>query len=101
VVNYNGEPEDETPVWFKLMESDPLQKESESPEAPSGSGNEADARKPHGDLLRAKIDPPAEDKTQRMKQGDQPEDDPRDEEECLLMCHWDYPMLRVWATGSA
>ena len=26
-----------------------------------------------------------------MKQGDQPEDDPRDEEERLLIRHWDLP----------
>ena len=42
MVNYNGEPEDETPVWFKVMESEPSQKEPERPEAQPGSGDEAD-----------------------------------------------------------
>jgi SET domain-containing protein len=35
VVNYNGEPEDETPVWFKVMESEP------SPVAPERSTADA------------------------------------------------------------
>jgi len=39
VVNYNGEPEDETPVWFKMMESEPSPKEPECPEAHPGSGD--------------------------------------------------------------
>jgi len=67
VVNYNGEPEDETPVWFKVMESETLQKEPECPDAHPGSGNETEDREPHGDLLRAKSDLPMEDKTQGMK----------------------------------
>ena len=32
VVNYNGEPGDQSPVWFKVQESEPLHKEPESPE---------------------------------------------------------------------
>ena len=62
-VNYNGEPEDKTPVGFKVMETETSQKEPERPHAQSGSGDEADARKPHGKLLRAKANLPAEDKT--------------------------------------
>ena len=63
VVNYNGEPGDETPVWFKVMESEPSQKEPERPDTHTGSSDEADDRKPHGNLLRAKTDLPAEGKT--------------------------------------
>ena len=63
VVNYNGAPEDRTPVWFKVMEGKPSQKEPERPEAHPGSGDEADARQPDGDLLRAKPDLPAEGKS--------------------------------------
>jgi SET domain-containing protein len=63
VVNYNGVPEDKTPVWFKVMEGEPSQKEPERPEAHPGSGDEADARQPDGDLLRAKPDLPAEGKS--------------------------------------
>jgi SET domain-containing protein len=63
VVNYNGEPGDETPVWFKLMESEPSQKEPERPEAHTGSSDEADDREPHGNLLRAKTNLPVEGKT--------------------------------------
>jgi uncharacterized protein len=66
-VNYNGEPGDETPVWFKVMETETSQKEPERPDAQSGSGDEADARKPHGNLLRAKANLPAEGETQGMK----------------------------------
>ncbi len=43
VVNYNGEPEDETPVWFKLVESGPNERQPERPEAQPKSGNEAGA----------------------------------------------------------
>jgi len=75
------------------MESEPSRKEPERPEAHPGSGDEADAREPHGDLLRAKTDLPAEGKTQSMQKGDQSEDDPRDEEERLLMRHRDLPSL--------
>src|SRR5208337_3673198 len=63
VVNYNGEPGDKTPVWFKVMQSEPSPKEPERPVAHTGSGNEADAREPHGNHLRAKTDLPAEGKT--------------------------------------
>jgi uncharacterized protein len=45
VVNYNGDPGDKTPVWFKVQES-----------------NEANAREPHADLF-PKTDLPADDKT--------------------------------------
>ena len=44
VVNYNGEPKDETPVWFKIMESEPSPKEPQRPETHTGSGDEADDR---------------------------------------------------------
>jgi len=67
VVNYNGEPEDETPVWFKVIGSKTSEEEPECPDAHPGSGNEADNREPHGDLLRAKSDLPMEDKTQGME----------------------------------
>src|SRR5271157_3979315 len=83
------------------MESEPSKQEPERPEAHPGSGDEADAREPHGDLLRAKTDLPAEGKTQGMQQGDQSEDDPRDEEERLLMRHRDLPSLLVWPTAAA
>ncbi len=63
VVNYNGEPGDKTPVWFKITESEPSEKKPERPEAQPGSGDKADAREPHGNLLRAKTDLPAEGKT--------------------------------------
>ncbi len=63
VVNYHGEPEDETPVWFKIMESEPSEKKPERPEAHTGGSDEADDRKPHGNLLRAKTNLPAEGKT--------------------------------------
>jgi SET domain-containing protein len=63
VVNYNGEPGDGTPVWFKVMSSEPSQKEPERPEAHPGRGDEADARQPDGDLLRVKLDPPVEGKS--------------------------------------
>ncbi len=51
VVNYNGEPGDETPVWFKMVESEPSPKEPERPEAQPGSGDQPDHREPHGNLL--------------------------------------------------
>jgi hypothetical protein len=54
------------------MESEPSKKEPERPEAHPGSGDEADAREPHGDLLRAQSDLPAEGKTQGMKKGTSP-----------------------------
>jgi len=41
VVNYNGEPDDGTPVWFKLMESEPSQQEVQP-----GSGGEGNAQEP-------------------------------------------------------
>ena len=44
VVNYNGEPGDETPVWFKVMETEPSPKAPERPEAQADSGDEAAAR---------------------------------------------------------
>ncbi|MGB0070606.1 MAG: hypothetical protein WBQ11_21495, partial [Isosphaeraceae bacterium] len=43
-----------------VMQSEPSQKEPERPEAHTGSSHEADDRKPHGNLLRAKTDLPAE-----------------------------------------
>ena len=30
VVNYNGEPGDKTPVWFKVLETEPSQKQPEN-----------------------------------------------------------------------
>ena len=63
VVNYNGEPEDETPVWFKVIDSETSQEEPERPEAQPGSADEPDARQPDGQLLGAKRDLPAEHKS--------------------------------------
>ena len=40
VVNYNGEPEDQTPVWFKVREPEPSQKEPECPAAQPRSGGD-------------------------------------------------------------
>ncbi len=37
--------------------------------------------------------------SQGMKKGDQSEDDPRDEEERLLLRHRDLPTLLVWPAG--
>jgi SET domain-containing protein len=62
-VNYNGEPGDRSPVWFDVIEGKASQKQPERPEAQPGSGDEADARQPDGDLLGAKSDLPAEDKS--------------------------------------
>ncbi len=59
-VNYNGDPGDKTPVWFKVIENQPSQKEPERPHAQSRSANETDDREPHWDFLRAKTDLPAE-----------------------------------------
>jgi SET domain-containing protein len=39
VVNYNGEPGDQSPVWFKVMESKTSPKEPECPGAESLNGN--------------------------------------------------------------
>src|SRR5208337_2688411 len=36
-----------------------------------------------------------------MKKSDQYEDDPRDEEKCPLIRHWDNPSLLMWPTGRA
>ena len=52
VVNYNGEPDDKTPVWFKVQESEPSEMESACPGAQARSGDEANTREPHGDHLR-------------------------------------------------
>jgi uncharacterized protein len=41
VVNYNGDPGDQSPVWFKVKEPEPSQKEPECPGAQPRSGNEA------------------------------------------------------------
>ncbi len=48
VVNYNGEPGDKTPVWFKVMDGEPSQKEPKCPGAEPRSGDEGNAREPHG-----------------------------------------------------
>ncbi len=37
VFNYNGEPEDETPVWFKLLENEPSQNTKSAQAPPRGS----------------------------------------------------------------
>ena len=42
VVNYNGEPEDRTPVWFKMVKSEPSPKEPGCPEAQPGRGDQTD-----------------------------------------------------------
>ena len=41
VVNYNGEPGDKTPVWFKVLETESSQKEPECPGVQPRNGNEA------------------------------------------------------------
>jgi SET domain-containing protein len=48
VVNYNGEPGDETPVWFKLMESEPSPKEPERPEAEPAAATKPTIESPMG-----------------------------------------------------
>ncbi len=40
VVNYNGEPADQTPVWFKVLETEPSPKEPECHDSHSRCGNE-------------------------------------------------------------
>src|SRR3954452_16625943 len=50
-VNYNGEPDDETPVGFRIMGSETSHKEPDRPGAHRGSGGD-DAREPDGDLSR-------------------------------------------------
>ena len=41
VVNYNGEPDDKTPVWFKVQESEPSEMEPACPGAQERSCGEA------------------------------------------------------------
>ncbi len=47
-------------LHIPVMQSESSQKEPERPEAQSSSSDEADDRKPHGNLLRAKTNLPAE-----------------------------------------
>ena len=75
VVNYNGEPGDETPVWFKVMESETSQKEPKPPDAQRRCNDEADAREPHRDLSLVEPNLPAEGETQGMEKSDKSEDD--------------------------
>jgi uncharacterized protein len=76
VVNYNGEPGDETPVWFKLVESEPSQKEPERPEAQPRCDDETTDGNPHRNLSPVDNDMPAEGETKSVDHGDQSENDP-------------------------
>jgi SET domain-containing protein len=49
LVNYNGEPEDKTPVWFKVLEAEPSQKEPEC-QATQPHNDEANLRATWGSL---------------------------------------------------
>jgi uncharacterized protein len=75
VVNYNGEPGDETPVWFKVMESEPSQKEPKPPDAQPRCNDETGDGNPHRNLSLVDPDLPAGGETKGMKKGDQSEDD--------------------------
>ena len=76
MVNYNGEPEDKTPVWFKMMESEPSQEEPECPEAQPRCNDKTAHGNPHRDLSLVDPDVPAKDQTEGVEQGDKSEDDP-------------------------
>ena len=73
VVNYNGEPGDETPVWFKVMESEPSPKEPERPEAQPRCNDETAHRNPHRDLSLIDPDLPVQGETEGMQYGDNSE----------------------------
>ena len=75
VVNYNGEPGDETPVWFKVMGSEPSPKEPGRPDAQPRCNDETAHGNPHRDLSLVDPDLPAEGDTEGVEQGDQSEDD--------------------------
>jgi SET domain-containing protein len=59
LVNYNGEPGDKTPVWFKVLEAEPLQNEPDRPGTQPRSNDQETARKPHEDRLGSKTHLPA------------------------------------------
>jgi SET domain-containing protein len=75
VVNYNGEPEDETPVWFKVIDSETSQEEPERPDAHPRRNDETPHRNPHRNLSLVEPDLPAEGETEGVEQGDKSEDD--------------------------
>jgi SET domain-containing protein len=45
LINYNGEPDDLTPVWFEVLEPEPVTKLPESSVVPSRNGNDVDAQR--------------------------------------------------------
>ncbi len=66
VVNYNGEPEDETPVWFKLVESESSQQEPQCPEAEPCCNDTTANGQPHRNLSLVDFDLPAQGETDGM-----------------------------------
>jgi SET domain-containing protein len=71
VVNYNGEPGDETPVWFKVMEDEPSRQEPGCPELQPCCNDETADGTPHRSLSLVDPDLPAEGQTEGVGQGDQ------------------------------
>jgi uncharacterized protein len=63
VVNYNGEPDDLTPVWFKVVERESSPQEPDGPGTQTSRNHKADDRDPVGNLSRPKVNPPAQDQT--------------------------------------
>ena len=75
-VNYNGEPEDETPVGFKVVMGKESRQQPKRPKAQHRCNEETHNGDPHRNLSLVDPDLPAEGKTESMGQGNQSEDDP-------------------------
>ena len=75
-VNYNGEPEDETPVGFKVVMGKESRQQPKRPKAQHRCNEKTHNGDPHRNLSLVDPDLPAEGKTESMGQGNQSEDDP-------------------------
>jgi SET domain-containing protein len=75
-VNYNGEPDDQTPVGFKVVMGGRSHQQPECPEAQSRNSDESAHGNPHRNLSLVDNDVPAESESDSMKQCDHSADDP-------------------------